>query len=407
MPNTQDKEIKTAERVKRIIGILRLDGREIDIHLPHYIEVAKVVETSNDTFSVKLSNPLIRLRGDSNGFVSVHFIFSGTELFCKCKLIDQSYNKAILGYPEVLISRSKRRHPRVRLKNITPAELTYKQLPEKRMEKVSPENVSVKYSQLYWEAQRENPDIKKTLLLTGKEIKKISPYSHIVLYNEKNITTKDAHIMRKSGKVLYVDDCSKIPSYTRFISSEFITSYSYYLNEKKLAGTPQENLLSELREIVNEDRANRCTSKVVVPLSTQEGVIGHIKVVKKEKGKKITYEEITDLLSLSAILTLALENAQIIPDLGDSIQSNLIDISEGGLFLRIPDEEDELSFTEGSDIQVTFDINKKKMKLKGNILRKDDQVRGYAVQFKTLNNDEKKALQGFVKENIEKSKGKE
>ena len=42
MPSSQNKEITSSDRIKRIFGILRLDGREVEVHLPQYIEVAKI-----------------------------------------------------------------------------------------------------------------------------------------------------------------------------------------------------------------------------------------------------------------------------------------------------------------------------------------------------------------------------
>ena len=89
MPSSQNKEITSSERIKRIFGILRLDGREVEVHLPQYIEVAKISNTTHGTFTLKLSNPLLTIQADNIDDVYVNFIFSGVELFGKCRFLEQ------------------------------------------------------------------------------------------------------------------------------------------------------------------------------------------------------------------------------------------------------------------------------------------------------------------------------
>lgn len=404
IPAASDKEITSRERIKRIIGILRLDGREIEIHLHQYIEISKISNTTQNTFTLKLSNILLNLAEENVDYVYINFIFSGVELFGKCRFVEQSRAFITLQFPGVLKSRTKRRHPRVKLAKKLQAAIKYKEFPEKTVEKIASRDLPVKYSQLFWEAQRENVDIKKVFLMGLKEIKKISPFSEIVIYSKNNIKMREARIMRKSGRVLYIDDCSNTQSYTRLIASDNIINYLDYLNELKINGCFQEELTAELQEIIQEDLAKGCTSKVLIPIFSQDGIVGHILVYKKDINDKITAEDVTDLMALSSLLSIGIENAHFTTDIEDFVGSDLIDISEGGLLLRIQNDEKKVNIPEGEVIEVKFIDKDKEITLKGNICRKDQESLSYAIKFADMSSENKKILKNFIDGKIEKNK---
>jgi len=399
---TGDREITSAERIRRIIGILRLDGREVELHLPQYIEVAKISNTTHDNFTVKLSTELINLEYEDVEYVYINFVFSGAELMGKCRFVEQTRAFITLTYPETLTSRSKRKYPRVKLKELLPAKLNLKDFPEKEIGEISSRKLPVKYSKIYWEVQREVVDIKKVFLMVGKELKMISPYSEVIIYNNENKNTRDASIMRRSGKILFIDDCRKVQSYTRFIPSDKIINYGSFLNEYKLKGVLQEELVNELKSIIKEDLSQGFTSKVLIPVFSGGGVIGHIRAVQKEADKKITSENISDLSALSILMSAAMEKAKYTPELDDAINSSLVDISEGGLFLRVVNNRAEVSIPEGASIEVKFVLGEKEVILKGNVCRKNEEEKSYAIKFLEIGEDEKKLIRKFVDQSIEK-----
>ena len=69
----KDKDIESSERIRRIIGILRLDSREVELHLPNYIEIAKISDTAQGSFRVKLTNPLINLYEQDIEYVYISY----------------------------------------------------------------------------------------------------------------------------------------------------------------------------------------------------------------------------------------------------------------------------------------------------------------------------------------------
>jgi hypothetical protein len=402
---SQEKEISSLDRIKRIIDILRLDGREVELHFPHYIEVAKVTDTAADTFKARLTSPGINLGDQDLEFIHITFIFSGVELFGRCPVTEKQTPYLTLEYPTLLKSRIKRRYPRIMPQKPIPAKLKYKHLPQRSPGRVSPKDLPVKYSKLYWEAQRESVDIKKLFLLVGREIKNMSPYSGITLYNDENINTRDARIMRDSGKVLFINDTAKRESYTRFIPSDKIINYSFYLEERKLSGASPEEIGNELQEIISEDRMEGYTSKVLLPIFSKDEVIGHLKVFKKNSQSATTYEDVSDLMALSLILKIGIDNAGFVPSFDDSIDSTLLNISEGGLYLQIKGGKEMASIPEGADAQIKFVLNEKEIVLHGNICRKEDEEYSYAIQFKKLENTQKSALKEFINGSIEQIKG--
>ncbi len=403
---TKEKEISSFERIKRIIGILRLDGREVELHFPHYIEVGKVFETTAENFKIRISGSTVNINTQELDFIYLSFIFSGEELFGRCPITKREHPYITMGYPDIFKSRTKRRYPRIRPLIPVSAKLKYKRFPQRRPGRASPKDLPVKYSKLYWEAQRESVDIKKLFLLVGGEMKKICPQSQIIIYSDKNINTRDADVMRKSGKVLYIADCTRPESYTRFIPSEKITNYSFYLEEKRSTGVSEEELQEDLRMIMEEEKKEGHSSKALVPIFSKDEVIGHIKAF-TTGGGSLSYEIISDLMALGVILKIGIEKARFVPAFDDSVSTDLLNISEGGILLQITGGEGKITIPEGADAQIKVLINDQEIVLRGNVCRRGAEQQNYAIQFTKIDDDQKNALKGFIDENIEKLQGKE
>jgi hypothetical protein len=110
-------------------------------------------------------------------------------------------------------------------------------------------------------------------------------------------------------------------------------------------------------------------------------------------------------MALSLLLKIGVENAGIIPSFDDSIDSNLLNISEGGLYLQISGSMEKALIPEGADAQIKFVLNEKEVVLRGNICRKDDDESSYAIKFEKLDSTEKNALKEFINQGIENIKG--
>jgi len=400
-----DREITNSERIKRIIDILRLDGREIELHLPEYIEIAKVSKTFTDTFILRLSSLVINVKEEDLDYIQISFIFSGVELFGKCRFIEQNANYLTFNYPPSLRSRKKRRYHRIKFKTIFPAKIKYKKFAGSKTYDISSKDIPVKFSKIYWEVQRESIDIKKVFLLIGKEVKDNFQYSEIVLYNKNNIKSTDARVMRTISKTLFIDDCSKLKSYTRFLPSDKIANYSAYINQRKIGGIQKKEIKEEMKDIIRDDLSKGNTSKAIIPILSEDGVIGHIKVYQKDSLKKIHYENISDLMYLSSLLTVAIKKSNFVPQIDNAIKSNLIDLSEGGLLLKLLNGDKNMVIPEDSKIQVSFFIKGSELTLKGSVCRKDSERGCYAIMFNDIGSREKKTLREFIEENIEKLKG--
>ena len=403
MSNIAEKKISNPERIRRIIGILRLDGREIEVHFPNYVEAGKITDNTKDSFTVKLSPSILELGNEMLEWVYVNFVFSGVELFGKCPFIKQERIYLSLGYPESLESRTKRRYPRLKVGGKIDATLQYLFYPDSNIKEISSKDLPVKYSKLYWEVQRDSIDIKRIFLLVGREIKKISEFSEIILYNKENINNIDSYIMRKSGKTLFIENCREVKSYTRLIPSDKIINYSYYINEKRLEGTPQQELIEKLREIIRDDITKGYSSKVLVPFFSKGQVIGHIKVYKKNLSDHITYENINDLMVLSNLLTIAINKVGFVPKIDEGILSKLIDISEGGLLLKVVNHDKDIQIPEGTRLEIKLYLGDKELPLIGDILRRDENNKSYAIRFEELSHDVKDEIKKFIEENIDKN----
>ena len=401
---TKDRDIESVERIRRIIGILRLDSREVEIHLPNYIEIAKITDAGQGTFRVRMTNPLISLVELGVEYVYINFIFSGVELFGKCRFMEQERAFVTLQLPDALKSRTKRKYPRVRIPPPFPVELKYKEYPEMKAAYVSSGDLPVKYSQLYWEAQRENVDIKKVFLIGLKEIKNISQFCEIVIYQTKNRSSRDARIMRKSGKILYIDDCHNPSSYTKFIASDKIITYSYYVNERKMDGSTNDQITKEIEEVIREDLSKGYSSKVLLPLFSSGGVIGHVKVFQKGTKNRVTPQDVADLSAITTLIASGIEKSKYAGDLNELVSSELINISEGGLFLKVDTSRGGVRIPEGTSIEMMFRIRDKEVKLKGNVCREEKRKACFAIKFVDLEPDIQSLLRIFINESIEKIK---
>ena len=110
-------------------------------------------------------------------------------------------------------------------------------------------------------------------------------------------------------------------------------------------------------------------------------------------------------MALSLMLKIGVENAGFIPSFDDSIDSSLLNISEGGLYLHISGSKEKAMIPEGADAQIKFVLNDKEVVFRGNICRKDDEESSYAIQFDKLESTEKNALKEFINKRIDHLKG--
>jgi hypothetical protein len=202
--------------------------------------------------------------------------------------------------------------------------------------------------------------------------------------------------------VLYVDFCSSTNSYTRLIPSDKFISYSYFLNEYKMRGGTKEQIIAQLEEIIREDRSLRYSSKALIPLFSQDRVIGHVKAFQKEGVGRITLEDVNTLIALTKLIGLGIQKARYVPDLDDFIDSRLLNISEGGLLLKIEDQKKDVSIPQGATVEVKFLLGGKGFTLKGSICRKDEPRQFYAIKFVDLSTEEKKQIKLFVDETVAK-----
>ena len=405
--DAKDKDIESSERIRRIFGILRLDSREVELHLPNYIEIAKISETSQGSFRVKMTNTLINLIEQDIDFIYINFVFSGAELFGKCRIMEQERGFVTLQFPDTLKTRTKRRYPRVKVRQPFPVELKYREYPDSKTGAVSSGDLPVKYSQLYWEAQRANVDIKKVFMMGLKEIRNISQFSEIVIYQSQNRSSRDARIMRKAGKILYVDDCHNPSSYTKFIASDKIINYSYYVNEKKMEGSSNEEITKELEEVKRDDLTKGSSSKVLLPIYPSGGVIGHVKVIQKGTKHKVTPQNVADLSAITTLIASGIEKANYTGDINEIISSEMIDISEGGLLLKVDNSQGSVKIPEGTSIEMKFRIGEKDVTLKGSVCREDRSEACFAIKFMDMEADIQAMLKNFINESIEKIQNQE
>ncbi len=91
-----------------------------------------------------MTNPLISLTEQGIEYVYINFIFSGVELFGKCRFIEQERAFVTLQFPDSLKSRTKRKYPRVKIRPSFSVELKYKEYPEVKAGSVSSGGLPVK-----------------------------------------------------------------------------------------------------------------------------------------------------------------------------------------------------------------------------------------------------------------------
>jgi hypothetical protein len=101
---------------------------------------------------------------------------------------------------------------------------------------------------------------------------------------------------------------------------------------------------------------------------------------------------------------MGIEKSGYTPDVGDVVQSDLLNVSEGGLFLTIPGGENRFYIEEGTNIEVNIPFEDGVVTLKGRVLRKDEKTKGYAVELFGLDSSNRKMLKKFISKTLEKLK---
>ena len=140
-----------------------------------------------------------------------------------------------------------------------------------------------------------------------------------------------------------------------------------------------------------------------MPFFSKGQVIGYIKIFKKNPTENISYSEINDLMVLSNLLTIAINKAGFVPKIDEGISSKLIDISEGGLLLKVVNHDKDIQLPEGAKLEIKLYLGDKELPLIGDILRKDEENKSYAIKFEELSPDVRNEIKRFIEENIDKN----
>ena len=156
---------------------------------------------------------------------------------------------------------------------------------------------------------------------------------------------------------------------------------------------------------MEEEKKEGHSSKALVPIFSKDEVIGHIKAF-TTGGGSLSYEIVSDLMALGVILKIGIEKARFVPAFDDSVSTDLLNISEGGILLQITGGEGKITIPEGADAQIKVLINDQEIVLRGNVCRRGAEQQNYAIQFTKIDDDQKNALKGFIDENYEKLQGK-
>lgn len=107
---------------------------------------------------------------------------------------------------------------------------------------------------------------------------------------------------------------------------------------------------------------------------------------------------------LSNLLTIAINKVGFVPKIDEGILTKLIDISEGGLLLKVVNHEKDIQLPEGTRLEIKLYLGEKELPLVGDILRKDDENRSYAIRFEELSPEVREEIKKFIEENIDKEK---
>lgn len=287
----------------------------------------------------------------------------------------------IIKEPKEILRNLQRRFERVKIEDIQHIQISYKgkvidlNFPKTEVFSPFPEKDYL---------SKSNNSI-KNLLAAFKNKMSIFSENHIYMLRGKSPSTLEEFLIIKTGKSFYIPNTFRyFPDSSVYDSSKVIV-VDDIVEYEKLMGTAEIVIPDKINSLLISKQKKNIFSELYYPVIYKNYVISYIYIMNTiDKKAQIAFNTIYKLDEFSKLLIAGLIKSNYFESLEiDKKQTNLVDISAGGVLISSNDKMMWDSLDKGTRIKISFSLKEHLFDLKGMVRRKfekDDNFY-FGVQF--------------------------
>lgn len=324
--------INDASRIEHFLTRLRLESRKVIVR-SDLVETQGMI-TENDSTSIH-----IMYQGKftpNRESVNFQFMIEGSYYFAFVPVYKNDGRTITIGIPDFLENRSIRKYPRTYVNDEVYCRFNI--IADVSLEReINTASAPPKLATIYFELQKNVPDIKKVLAMVGAEIKKISMKSEIKLHKEGDNFPEEISLVKKHKLPFWIMDTANPKNYIKEIPTADIINYNQYFKEKMKEGWQESKIREELVKREAKYKKQGLGSVIVCPVKLFDNVIGHISVITlSQDTRKLRTNDVYYVNALADIISEALAKAKLFKlDTGTDYEIPVINISAGGAYLEV------------------------------------------------------------------------
>lgn len=390
------------EKINQLFTRLRMESRKVILRY-NELEFKGQVSSfnSNNLHLVVLGNVI-----PNCDHFNLQFMISGEYYFTEVDTKKIENKTIVVSMPLELEIRSIRRYPRAYVEGNVKAR--FKLLTNESTASTVPANstgVPPKLAGIYFEMQKNVPDIKKVLAMVGKELNSIGPISEIKLHKENEKYDEEINLVIRYNKPFLVSNSSNPKSYVSEFPANDMINYAAFLKELRRSGWDNNRLREAIIERQTKLTSLGIRSIMVIPIRLFDNVIGHIQIkTTQDTAKELRVSDAYYVMALADIVSEALAKGKLFNlNTGKDYDIPVINISAGGVYLEVNSPYINKFLHEEMKLQLDIIIIKKEIQTTAEIRRIDyiDKTVRLAIKFTRVDEETQKYIEEFVNHQLE------
>jgi hypothetical protein len=307
-------------------------------------------------------------------YVSFHFFKDDLIHFGQLRLKDTNkFNEIISELPKLIYTRKERKFERVPANNQVFCQFNIISLQGQEKTIDTPSSAPYFLRGLFYELQKEIPDVKKIFKKISDELSNMANASNIRFYKKDEKLGEIEKLIIKNKKALFIPDTRDVQNYVIAHETPFYVSLGKFFqgkitNEK----WDQVKVNKAATAIMLQDKKLKRLSYIYVPIFLFGEVTGHLYAATSYEAETIfSQRDITFMKSFADILSEGLTKSRLFKEDGKEESKNFVveDVSRGGVMLKVFDPYMLKFIKEETKMSIKLDIMGKEVKAIGKVVR--------------------------------------
>lgn len=324
--------IDDMDQIDKILQRVKSGARSITIRSGEREISASIATIDHQT--LQLSPHGVFPSGSS--LLTISFMVGGDSYVGQVTILSDRTGYLIVTKPERLENRVVRRSARVFVRGKVFSRF-HIITEENEHKEINPLGAPPRLAPIFFELQRDVPDIRKIFLMIGDELKTLCPNIEIKLHKEGEPLAEEVQLVQRCKKPFWISDTTNTKDIIKDIISNDVCNYSHLFKEMKSAGSDEEQIAIEVKNRQERYRKARIASVIVVPVRMFESVIGHISLASLfPVVRNFRISDVYYVMALADIVSEALAKSRLYKfDTGASFDIPVINIGTGGAYLAV------------------------------------------------------------------------